>query len=281
MEKKYKRVLSIQDLSCFGQCSLTVALPVLSACGLETVILPSAVLSTHTTGFDGYTFRDLTEDMPAIAGHWRKEGIRFDAVYTGYIGNARQFDMIRRIFSELLLPRGKKIVDPAMADDGELYPDFDENFVNSMRSLVAESDIVLPNITEAAFLTGADYRTEYDREYITGLTDGLHRIGAKTAILTGVSFEPEMTGIMISSPEGSRYYAHEKLPRGSFGTGDVFASAFVGAYLSGKSEYDAARIAADYALACLRNTADDPEHWYGVKFEPLLGDLIREVRQPD
>lgn len=274
----YKRILTIQDISCVGQCSLTVALPILSACGLETAILPSAVLSTHSVGFQGFTYHDLTEDIPAIEHHWQKEGIRFEAVYTGYLGSAEQIDMVKDIFTHLLVPGGKKIVDPAMADSGKLYPAFDMDFVQVMKSLVAEADIILPNITEAALLTGSEYRTEYDEAYIDGLVNGLHQLGAGTVVITGVSYNKETTGVLVSENGKKTYYTHELLDRGCHGTGDVYASSFVGAYMHGKSVTGAAKIAADYTLSCIKNTIDDPDHWYGVKFEPMLGGLIDALK---
>lgn len=274
----YKRILTIQDISCVGQCSLTVALPILSACGLETAILPSAVLSTHSVGFRDFTFRDLTEDIPAIQHHWQQEGIRFQAVYTGYLGSARQIEMVQDICRNLLVPGGKKIVDPAMADRGELYPVFDMDFVQEMKKLVGEGDIVLPNITEASLLTDTEYREEYDEEYICGLVDGIHRLGAGTVVLTGVSYDAQSTGVLVSEQGKQTYYRHELLDRGCHGTGDVYASSFVGAYMHGKTVPEAARIAADYTLACIKNTLDDPDHWYGVKFEPLLGELIDALK---
>lgn len=274
----YKRILTIQDISCVGQCSLTVALPILSACGLETAILPSAVLSTHSVGFRDFTFRDLTEDIPAIRHHWQQEGIRFQAVYTGYLGSARQIEMVQDICRNLLVPGGKKIVDPAMADRGELYPVFDMDFVQEMKKLVGKGDIVLPNITEASLLTDTEYREEYDEEYICGLVDGIHRLGAGTVVLTGVSYDAQSTGVLVSEQGKQTYYRHELLDRGCHGTGDVYASSFVGAYMHGKTVPEAARIAADYTLACIKNTLDDPDHWYGVKFEPLLGELIDALK---
>lgn len=274
----YKRILTIQDISCVGQCSLTVALPILSACGLETAILPSAVLSTHSVGFRDFTFRDLTEDIPAIQHHWQQEGIRFQAVYTGYLGSARQIEMVKDICRNLLVPGGKKIVDPAMADRGELYPVFDMDFVQEMKKLVGEGDIVLPNITEASLLTDIEYREEYDEEYICGLVDGIHRLGAGTVVLTGVSYDTQSTGVLVSEQGKKTYYRHELLDRGCHGTGDVYASSFVGAYMHGKTVPEAARIAADYTLACIKNTLDDPDHWYGVKFEPVLGELIEALK---
>lgn len=274
----YKRILTIQDISCVGQCSLTVALPILSACGLETAILPSAVLSTHSVGFRDFTFRDLTEDIPAIERHWQQEGIRFQAVYTGYLGSARQIEMVKHICQNLLVPGGKKIVDPAMADRGELYPVFDMAFVQEMKKLVGEGDIVLPNITEASLLTDTEYREEYDEEYICGLVDGIHRLGAGTVVLTGVSYDAHSTGVLVSEQGNQTYYRHELLDRGCHGTGDVYASSFVGAYMHGKTVPEAAQIAADYTLACIKNTLDDPDHWYGVKFEPVLGELIEALK---
>lgn len=274
----YKRILTIQDISCVGQCSLTVALPILSACGLETAILPSAVLSTHSVGFRDFTFRDLTEDIPAIQHHWQQEGIRFQAVYTGYLGSARQIEMVKDICQNLLVPGGKKIVDPAMADRGELYPVFDMDFVQEMKKLVGEGDIVLPNITEASLLTDTEYREEYDEEYICDLVDGIHRLGAGTVVLTGVSYDAQSTGVLVSEQGKKTYYRHELLDRGCHGTGDVYASSFVGAYMHGKTVPEAARIAADYTLACIKNTLDDPDHWYGVKFEPVLGELIEALK---
>ena len=274
----YKRILTIQDISCVGQCSLTVALPILSACGLETAILPSAVLSTHSVGFRDFTFRDLTEDIPAIQHHWQQEGIRFQAVYTGYLGSARQIEMVKDICRNLLVPGGKKIVDPAMADRGELYPVFDMDFVQEMKKLVGEGDIVLPNITEASLLTDTEYREEYDEEYICGLVDGIHRLGAGIVVLTSVSYDAHSTGVLVSEQGKQTYYRHELLDRGCHGTGDVYASSFVGAYMHGKTVPEAALIAADYTLACIKNTLDDPDHWYGVKFEPVLGELIEALK---
>ncbi|MBR5409813.1 MAG: pyridoxamine kinase [Clostridia bacterium] len=273
----YKRVLTVQDISCVGQCSLTVALPILSAAGLETCILPSAVLSTHTAGFKGYTFRDLTEDIPAIAAHWQKEGIQFDAVYTGYLGSAEQIAYVKEMFKTLLKPEGVSIVDPAMADNGRLYPGFDQAFVEEMKTLAFSADVILPNITEACMLTGMPYRETYDEAYIDELLSRLVDNGAKTVVLTGVGFKPDKTGVMVLENGEKKYYEHRKNERGSHGTGDVYASAFVGAYLRGNSVYDAAAIAADYTLKCIENTVDDPSHWYGVKFEPVLPYLISRL----
>ncbi|MBQ9827349.1 MAG: pyridoxamine kinase [Lachnospiraceae bacterium] len=273
----YKRILTIQDISCVGQCSLTVALPILSACGLETAILPSAVLSTHTAGFTGYTFRDLTDDIPLIRDHWKKEGILFSAVYTGYLGSTKQIEYVKSIFDTLLEDGGKRIVDPAMADNGKLYPAFDAEYVEEMKTLIAEADIILPNITEATFLTGIEYREDYDEAYIKELTDALLAAGAGTVVLTGVGFEEGQTGVIIADAEGIRHYSHERISQGCHGTGDVYASAFTGALMSGKDAFESAKIAADYVVSCIKNTQGDPDHFYGVKFEPVLPELIAKL----
>ena len=185
----YKRLLTIQDISCVGQCSLTVALPIISACGIETAVLPSAVLSTHTAGFSGYTFRDLTDDMPAIKDHWIKENIKFDAIYTGYLGSTKQIDYVADIFDSVGVDGCIKAVDPAMADNGNLYPGFDKEFVEAMKGLCSKADYLIPNITEASFLTDMEYKTEYDRKYIDQLIEKMCALGAKNIILTGVSYE--------------------------------------------------------------------------------------------
>ena len=274
----YQKILTVQDISCVGQCSLTVALPILSAAGHETCILPSAVLSTHTAGFKGYTFRDLTDDIPAITAHWQKEGIRFGAIYTGYLGSAQQIAYVKDMFANLGTPDCVTFVDPAMADNGRLYPGFDQTFVEEMKTLAFCADIILPNITEACFLTGFEYRETYDEAYIDGLLQALRAQGAKTIILTGVGFTPDTTGVMVLEGETKQYYLHRRISKGSHGTGDVYASAFVGAYMRGKTAYEAAGIAAEYTVRCIENTVDDETHWYGVKFEPVLPYLIDALK---
>lgn len=273
----YKRILTIQDISCFGQCSLTVALPILSACGVETVIIPSAVLSTHTGGFTGFTFRDLSDDIPAIAAHWKKENIDFDAIYTGYLGSIKQIDMVKAIFADLTRKNGVKIVDPAMADNGKLYYGFDQAYADAMAELCKEADIVLPNITEACFMTGLEYRETYDEAYVNSVLAALENMGMKDIILTGISYNDETTGVVVKTAKGVEYYSHKKVPVGSHGTGDIFASAFSGALLRGKTEFGAAKVAANYTLRCIENTIGDESHRYGVKFETAIPYLLEEL----
>ena len=271
----YQKILTVQDISCVGQCSLTVALPILSAAGMETCILPSAVLSTHTAGFTGFTVRDLTADIPAIADHWRRENIRFGAVYTGYLGSTEQIAFVKDIFAQLLAEGGLTVVDPAMADNGKLYPAFDAAYVEAMKTLAFSADIILPNITEACFLTGTEYRETYDEAWIGALLDKLSAAGAKTVVLTGVGYAPDRTGVVVREAGGTRYYEHRRIAKGCHGTGDVYASAFVGALMNGMSAYDAAVLAADYTVRCIELTQGDAGHWYGVKFELALPEYLR------
>lgn len=274
----YKKILTIQDISCLGQCSLTVALPVISACGVEACVLPSAVLSTHTGGFTGYTFRDLTEDMPAIKDHWVKENITFSAIYTGYLGSTKQIDYVADIFEATAGEGCVKVVDPAMADNGNLYPGFDAAFVDAMKGLCGKADYVVPNLTEACFLTGTEYKTQYDQAYIQDILDKLTALGCKNVIFTGVSYEANKTGVVVYENGQYAYYEHDKLPNSCHGTGDIYASAFVGAFVRGKSAYEAAKIAADYVVECIKETAKIPNHWYGAAFEPVLGKLIDALK---
>ena len=273
-------VLTVQDISCVGQCSLTVALPIISACGVEAAILPSAVLSTHTGGFTGFTFRDLSDDIPSIRDHWVKTGIVFGSIYTGYLGSAKQIESVLSIADACLEDGGKLIVDPAMADNGKLYPGFDMAYVNEMKKLCSAADVLLPNLTEAALLTGLDYRAQgYDEGYIRALCEALSALGAKTIVLTGVSYSADKLGVAVYENGAFSYYFHERLPGGSHGTGDVYASSFVGSLARGKGIGDAARIAADYTLECIRITKSDETHWYGVKFEKAIPKLLAALNE--
>lgn len=275
---QHKRILTVQDISCVGQCSLTVALPILSACGIETAILPSAVLSTHTAGFSGYTFRDLSDDMSKILEHWVKSKIDFDAIYTGYLGTARQAELVMDIAKATLKEGGKLFVDPAMADNGKLYPGFDAQYVKAMLTLSQNADYIIPNITEACFLAGIEYKEKYDEEYIENLVCTLQNLGCKNIILTGVSYCEGKTGVLVVENGTKNYYEHDLLPNSCHGTGDIYASALVGAMTSGKDAYTAAKIAASFTVDAIKETAKDKEHWYGARFEPVMGNLIEYLK---
>ena len=270
-----KKIITVQDISCIGQCSLTVAMPIISAYGIETCILPSAVLSTHTGGFKGqFTFRDLTDDFPAIIDHWVQNDVRFDALYTGYIGNAKQFEYIGDIREKLMAEGAPIIIDPAMADNGKLYYGFDEVFASKMAAFVSGADYCLPNITEASYLLGIEYKTEYDESYILDICRGLYKLGAKNTVLTGVSFDPAKLGVAVYCGETDtvQYHFEDRIPVSMHGTGDIFASVFTGALLGGKSALDAAAEAAKFVAKSITNTLDNPAHFYGVNFESVINE---------
>ena len=268
----YRRILTIQDISCVGQCSMTVALPVLSACGHEVCILPSAVLSTHTGGFQNPAVANLTGNMAAIREHWAREGITFDFIYTGYLGSIEAIREVETILDTLLAPGGMVIVDPAMADHGKLYRGFDAAYAAAMKELCSRADLILPNITEAAMFADLDFQVQYDRDYIFQL---LRQQPGKQALMTGVGFNENETGFAIWNGCETQFYHHPRLEKNYHGTGDLFASAFVGALASGFEDFEAGKIASKFVLQSIRNTADAPAHWYGVKFEPALAELIQ------
>lgn len=275
-----KKVLTIQDISCMGQCSLTVALPIISACGVETIILPSAVLSTHTGGFTGYTFRDLTDDIPEIMAHWKKEKIQFDCLYTGYLGSITQIEYVYDLRKQVVKEDGMLIVDPAMADNGSLYYGFDDAFVAQMAKLCGSADIILPNITEAAFMTGSELRLEnQDESYVQMILEALAKLGCKMVVLKGISFEPDKIGVVVYDcvKKHAEYYFTEKVPKSSHGTGDCYAAAFTGAIMQEKTIREAAVLAADFVVDSIKKT--DGDHWYGVNFERALPMLVTELNK--
>ncbi len=276
-----KRILTIQDISCVGKCSLTVALPIISAMGVETAVMPTAVLSTHTQ-FDGFTFRDLTGDMLPIAKHWKNENIDFDAIYTGYLGSFEQLDIVGKIFDDFKAPKTKIIIDPVMADGGKLYKGFTEEFAHSMACLCSKADVIVPNLTEASFMLGTSYvGDDYDEKYIKEMLEKLCALGAKTAVLTGVSLNSGKLGVMsLDSLSGEYfYYEREHLPVAYHGTGDIFASAFTGALSLGKSTPEALEIATDYTVECIALTlADENRRTYGVNFEQAVPYLVERIK---
>ncbi|MBQ8332189.1 MAG: pyridoxamine kinase [Clostridia bacterium] len=272
-----KRAVTIQDISCFGKCSITVALPVISAMGVECAIIPTAVLSTHTGGFKGWTFRDLADDIPAVCEHWKREGLAFDGVYTGYLGSPEQAKMIEDFVDAFKPPL--VFVDPVMADNGVLYAGFDEKIVHAMKHLCAKADIIVPNLTEAAFMLGEEFRrpSEYDEAYIRELLKRLTGLGAKTAAVTGVRYDDEQQGVVGYNSETGEYteYFAPHLPLSCHGTGDVFSSTMFAAMLRGKTLYESMKIAVENTCNCIKATMGDEKHWYGVKFEQCIPDLIK------
>lgn len=265
-----KKIMTVQDISCYGQCSITVALPVLSRYGIETAILPSAVLSTHTAGFKNFTVLDLTDEMPKIINHWINEGIKFDAIYTGYIGDVRQFDLILECKDKLLNNGGLFIVDPAMADHGKLYPALNQDIIDGMKKICKVADYIIPNITEACFLTNSEYKEIYDEEYITELIQKLYNLGAKNVILSGVSYENNKIGAIAYDGENKVSYFSQKQAKSYHGTGDIFSSIIVANILNNKSIEENLKESVEFIIKCIKQTVSDENHSYGVKFEEVM-----------
>lgn len=274
-----KKILTIQDISCVGKCSLTVALPIISAMGVEAAILPTAVLSTHTM-FQNFVVADLTHTVKPFSTHWKNEDIQFEALYTGYLGSFEQIDLMKNLFDDFKTENNFTFVDPAMADNGKLYPAFDEKFASYMATLCAKASIIVPNITEACFMTGTEYKTEYDEAYIKDLLLKLSQNGTPLCLLTGVGCAPDKTGVMGYNRNTNEfyYYEHERLPVSFHGTGDIFSSTCLGALVRGYSWQEAAQIAADFTAECIRITLNDPDKpWYGVNFEQAIPYLINRL----
>ena len=277
-----KRIVSIQDISCVGKCSLTVALPIISAMGVECGILPTAVLSTHTV-FKGFTFDDLTDQIAPISRHWAEQGIGFDAIYTGYLGSFEQLDLVADFFDVHGSSDNLVVVDPAMGDYGKLYPGFTPEFAREMgRKVCSKADIILPNMTEAAFMLGIGYREvgEYDEAFIRDVLRRLCGLGAKGAVITGAALEPGKCGVYgyLSGEDRFFSYYNDLVDAHFHGTGDVFSSTVVGALMNGLPLEGSLALAADYTVECIKGTVANPDHnWYGVEFEAQIPYLLRRL----
>ena len=271
-----KRIITIQDISCVGKCSLTVALPVISAMGVEACVLPTAVLSTHTA-FTGFTFRDLTSDIEKITAHWKAEKIHFDAIYTGYLGSFEQIELMYKLMDDFAAADTRVIVDPCMGDNGSLYSGFTLDFATAMAKLCSRAEVIVPNMTEACYMLGIPYVAQgYSKEYIEELLKKLAALGAKRIVLKGITFDDKKIGIACYDSESEKicWYFHEKMPQNFHGTGDIFASVLTGALVRGLSLEKACRLAADFVVESIRATLSHPDYnWYGVDFETALPTL--------
>jgi pyridoxine kinase len=264
--------MTIQDISCVGKCSLTVALPIISAAGVEAGILPTAVLSTHTM-FSEFTFCDLTDEIEPISDAWQRLGIDFDAIYTGYLGSFRQLALVEDFIKAHKKESTMVVIDPAMADNGKLYHGFTPEFAKAMAKLVSNADLVVPNLTEACFMLDVPYTEEYDEEFIKDILVRLTGLGARYAALTGITFDNKTLGAYSYDSATGKffYYANEYLPVRYHGTGDIFASATVGALMRGQSVENALSVAVDYTYECIRLTMEDEDRrFYGVNFEEAI-----------
>jgi pyridoxine kinase len=256
----------MQDLSCVGQCSLTVALPVLSAQGIEASILPTAVLSNHTM-FKSWSYLDLTDEIKNIYENWSKNGFLFDGFLLGYLGKKSLMDLAEECFDKFSAENAPIIIDPAFGDLGKLYGGFDLDYVKAMAHLLRRADIILPNMTEAAFLTGKTYKESYDKAYVEDMVQALTKVTSGIIIITGIELEGKIGEVIYVNGNYS-YVLLEKLPQSKHGTGDIFAAMFTGEYLKGNSLSECCRIAGKFVADCIRNTT--PAHFYGVEFEKVL-----------
>lgn len=278
-----KRILTVQDISCVGRCSLTVALPIISAAGVEAGILPTAVLSTHTM-FPKFTFCDLTDEIEGISTTFSELDLGFDAIYTGYLGSFRQLGLVSDLIDRHKTDECLVVIDPAMADNGKMYPAFSPEFAKAMAGLCGKADLIIPNLTEACFMLDIPYTTEYDEQYIRDVLKKLCGLGAKRAALTGVSFDPEKIGVYYYDSISDSYFSYynDKMPVVYHGTGDIYASSAVGAIMRGHSVEASLSIAVDYTLECIKLTmADEDRRTYGVNFEqalPYYIDILNEKR---
>lgn len=277
-----KRVAAIHDLSGFGKCSLTVALPILSAAGIETAAMPTAILSTHTGGFSGYTYRDLTEDMRPFMKHWKSLGINFDAIYTGFLGSFRQLEIVKEFFEEFRTTDTIILVDPVMADNGELYSIFSPDFVVGMRALCQKADIIVPNLTEAALLLDEPYCAgPYSQAYIENILRKLTQLGPRKIVLTGVYFKEDHLGAATydRTTDTKEYAFTTKIPGYYHGTGDIFASALLGALLNGFSLNRSAAIAVNFTADSIRRSYKaKTDYRFGVNFEQCIPYFLKELK---
>ena len=274
-----KRVVSIQDISCLGKCSLTVALPILSAMDIEAAVIPTAVLSTHTA-IKGFTFRDLTSDILPIVEHWQKEGYAFDAIYTGYLGSKQQIDLVAKVFKLFKTKDNFFLVDPVMGDNGTFYSGFNEDFAALMGSLCKKADVITPNLTEASYMLKVPYLEEkgYSKDYIEDVLVKLSGLGVKKPVLTGIRFNRDEIGAAAYDSTTGKFVEafNERIPQRFHGTGDIFASVLTGALVKGFSLQESLALSVDYTLESIKATINDPNaRNYGVNFESAIPMLVR------
>ena len=276
-----KKLLAINDISCVGRCSLTVALPIISSVGVECSILPTAILSTHTGGFTGYTFLDFTQEMKKVSDHWLSLNRKYDAIYTGFLGSTEQVDVVKDIVNSFK-DNNIVIVDPAMADNGKLYGLFDENFPNEMKKLCLVGDVIVPNITEACLMTGYEYKqNNHSEQYVDGLINALINEGMKSIVLTGVCKQEGRIGAVCYNCETKEksFFDQEIIPGYYHGTGDVFASVLSSCIMKEKSLEESTKIAVEVTVASIKATLkyEGYDVKYGVCFEEVLPLLIEKV----
>ena len=270
---KQKRIIAINDISCFGKCSLTAALPILSAAGIETCVLPTALLSAHTA-FEGFTFSELSTDLTNIVKHWKELNLGFDAIYPGYLGSKSQITLVEKIID--MFPTEVVLVDPVMGDNGRLYEGFDESFAVEMNRLLKKADIIVPNVTEASFLTCVPYEENaHSQDYIETLIDKLKKQCPGKIVLTGINLSHNTVGTAVWDGITLDIIERKKIDVFYSGTGDVFASTLTASYLLGNDIKKSAEISADYIIDCIYETQKTSgDRNYGINFELCIKNLL-------
>lgn len=276
-----KRILTIQDLTCLGKCALTVALPVISSMGVEAAVLPTALLSVHTA-FNDFTFQDLSDAVCPVVSHWKREGFRFDAIYTGYLGSFAQLSLVSSLIDDFREADTLVFIDPVLGDHGSLYPGLAPNLAQMTANLCAKADVICPNLTEACLLLGRPYPGDsYDEAYIKTLLYDLSGLGAKKVIMTGISFEEGQLGAVCYDAQRAVFFQHfhPRRPQRFHGTGDVFASVCVGALTRGLSLEQAVSLALDFSFESIERSLADPDRrWYSVNFEEAIPFLVQRLQ---
>lgn len=264
-----KKAVIVQDLSCFGKCSSAVALPIVSRFNIECAVLPTALLSVHT-GFSKFTCFDLTEEMKKIVEDWNELSLSFDGFFSGYMLSQKQAEIALFVLEKLLKKGGLVLVDPVMGDDGKPYSGLGDSFCEKMRELVSRADVITPNLTEAALLLEREpVLSDYDEAYIKECLFELKKLGCKTPMLTGVSFEKEKIGVAFLE-NGEVQFVFSKRHEGvKCGTGDAFSSVLFGALMSGEGTRRAVERAVFSVERAISNGVKD----YGIDFESVLGSL--------
>ncbi len=278
--EKQKRILAVHDISCIGRCSLTVALPILSCGGVDTGILPTALLSTHTGDFKNYTYLDLTQEMEKILAHWDELNIRFSSIYSGFLGSYEQIDLVSRLMKHFAGKNCLCMVDPAMADHGKLYPTYTEKMAQDMKILCSQANIVVPNITEAAILLDLPYKESFSKDEIEMVLKNLAALGPEQIVLTGVGFKNDEIGAAVyESKTGQVNYLMGPKYTGAFhGTGDVFSSVLLSGLLNGQNLSAAAQLAVNFTYRSIEETLKNGhDRKYGVSFERVLPYLIEKL----
>ncbi len=285
MSNLFPNAAAIHDLSGVGKCSLTVVLPILSACGVETSVLPTAVLSTHTGGFEDYVYIDLTDKMKAMADHWKAVGCHFDAIYTGFLGSADQIEIVNHFFTLFQEKNTKIIIDPVMGDNGKLYPTYTERMADGIARLCHQCDVIVPNMTEASRILGIPYQEgPYTKEYVQNILSSLCEIGPKQAVLTGIHWDDKQLGAACFDRDlgKTEFYLYDRIPGYFHGTGDTFASVLTGALLNNLDLFDACQLATEFTWKTIVSTAKyQKDIRFGPKFEihlPWLCQTLADKR---